>query len=324
MSEAAVRAAASGAQWIDAAPNYATGGGADPARPHPRRTPGPADLHECWLPHLDHGYRRRERRFSHRGPGPGRAQPHPGSRALADRPQPTQLGRDRLDLVLWHNPERAHPGGRAALHRAIRDAFAILEEAVAAGHAAGYGIATWAGLEEEAFTVGELLTLAAKAAGGRHHLAAIQLPVSLLMMTPIAQAFHGRGPLPVADGAGLRVMASAPLHGGQLPSMVGQELADLIRPGLTPARACTLSVASCPGVTDVLIADSSTSHWKEAADAVAEPTLTAAQLREITGVLASPLTRTPNSACQPTTPAPPPADRRGRSQVLMSLDLAQR
>ncbi|MFE1584875.1 hypothetical protein ACFW6Q_04170 [Streptomyces sp. NPDC058737] len=29
-----------------------------------------------------------------------------------------QLGRDRLDLVLLHNPEHAHLGARPALHRA--------------------------------------------------------------------------------------------------------------------------------------------------------------------------------------------------------------
>ncbi|MFD7996982.1 aldo-keto reductase family protein [Streptomyces mexicanus] len=153
---------------------------------------------------------------------------------------------------------------------------------------AGYGIATWAGLEEEAFTVEELLDLAAEAAGGtEHHMVAVQMPVSLVMMTPIVQAPRGRGPLPAAAGAGLRMMASAPLHGGELPGMVDQELADLIRPGLTPAQACVLAVASCPGVTDVLIAASSAPHWREAADAVAQPPLTAAQLREITGVLAS-------------------------------------
>ncbi|MFF2930263.1 hypothetical protein [Streptomyces mirabilis] len=54
---------------------------------------------------------------------------------------------------------------------------------------AGYGVATWAGLEEEAFMVGELLALAAEAAGGQHHhLVAVQMPVSLVMMTPIARA----------------------------------------------------------------------------------------------------------------------------------------
>ncbi|MFF2519901.1 hypothetical protein [Streptomyces sp. NPDC058086] len=57
------------------------------------------------------------------------------------------------DLVLLHNPERAHPGDCPALHRAMRDASVVLEEAVAAGHVSGYGIATWTGLEEEAFTL---------------------------------------------------------------------------------------------------------------------------------------------------------------------------
>ncbi|MBW8797456.1 MAG: hypothetical protein JF597_28875 [Streptomyces sp.] len=84
------------------------------------------------------------------------------------------------------------------------------------------------------------------------------------------------------------MVASAPLRGGHLPHIVGQELADLVRPGLTPAQACVLTVASCPGVTDVLVAASGASDWKEAADAVAQPPLTAAKLREISGVLASP------------------------------------
>jgi aryl-alcohol dehydrogenase-like predicted oxidoreductase len=109
---------------------------------------------------------------------------------------------ERLDLVLLHNPERVHPGDRPALHSGIRDAFEVLEEEVAAGHVGGYRVATWAGLEEEAFTVGELLALAAEAAGGQHHLVAVQLPVSLVMMTPIAQALEGRGPLPAAAGWG--------------------------------------------------------------------------------------------------------------------------
>lgn len=62
--------------------------------------------------------------------------------------------------------------------------------------------------------------------------------------------------------------------------MVGQEFADLIRPDLTPAQACILAVAPCPGVTDVLLAASGAPQWKEAADAVAQPSLTAAKLRE--------------------------------------------
>ncbi|MDX2993363.1 aldo/keto reductase [Streptomyces scabiei] len=285
--EAAVRAAATGAQWVDTAPNYATG------RAQELLAPALA-AHRSLRIATKAGYFTAATGADAVDAGVlTEDQAAAGHSLAADyvRWQTgrncEQLGRDRLDLVLLHNPERAHPGDRPALHAAMRDAFVVLEAEAAAGNVAGYGVATWAGLEEEAFTVGELLALAAEAAGGRHHLVAVQLPVSLVMMTPIVQALDGRGPLPAAVDAGLRVMASAPLHGGELPGMVDQELADLIRPGLTPAQACVLAVASCPGVTDVLLAASGAPHWREAADAVAQPSLTAAKLREITGVLAS-------------------------------------
>ncbi|MFB7776222.1 aldo/keto reductase [Streptomyces bauhiniae] len=196
------------------------------------------------------------------------------------------LGRDRLDLVLLHNPEHAHHGDPAALHQVLRDAFAVLEPEAAAGHLTGYGVATWHGFN--LFTVADLLTLATDAAGGpHHHLTTIQLPISLVMIDPLVQALDGHGPLAEAASAGLTVMASAPLHGGELPTITAPELVDLIRPGLTPAQACLLTTASCPGVTQVLVAASSTPHWQEAANAVAQPPLDTARLREITGVLTS-------------------------------------
>jgi aryl-alcohol dehydrogenase-like predicted oxidoreductase len=287
--EAAARAAASGTQWIDTAPNYATG------RAQTLLAPA-LTAHPAVRVSTKAGYFTAATGTDAVIAGVLTEDQAAAGHSLAPdyvrwqvRRNREQLGRERLDLILLHNPERAQPGDRPALHRAIRDAFEVLEEEAAAGRVAGYGVATWAGLEEEAFTVGELLALAAEAAGGQnHHLVAVQMPVSLVMMTPIAQALNGQGPLPAAAGAGLRVMASAPLHGGELPGIVDQELADLIRPGLTPAQACVLTVASCPGVTDVLIAASRTPHWREAADAVAQPSLTAAKLREITHVLASP------------------------------------
>ncbi|MFD8220846.1 aldo/keto reductase [Streptomyces sp. NPDC059697] len=285
--EAAARAAASGA-WIDTAPNYATG------QAQILLAPALA-AHLSLNVSTKTGYFTAATGTDAVNTGVLSEDQAAAGHSLAPEyvrwqtgRNRAQLGRDRLDLTLLHNPERAHPGDRQALHQEIRDAFVVLEHAVAAGQVAGYGIATWAGLEEKAFTVGELLALATEAAGGRHHLVAIQLPVSLVMMTPIAQALDGRGPLPAAVDAGLRVMASAPLHGGELPGMVDQELADLIQPDLTPAQACVLAVASCPGVTNVLLAASGAPHWKEAAEAVAQPFLTAAKLREITGVLASP------------------------------------
>ncbi|MFD9396544.1 aldo/keto reductase [Streptomyces sp. NPDC060000] len=205
--EAAVRAAASGTQWIDTDPNYATGRAHDLLAPalaaHPSlriATKAGYFTAATGADAVNDGVLTEDQAMVGHSLTPGYVRWQTGRNR-------EQLGRERLDLVLLHNPERAHPGDRLALHRAMREAF-VVEEAVAAGHVAGYGIATWAGLEEEAFTVGELLTLATEAASGRHHLVAVQMPVSLVMMTPIAQALDGRGPLPAAAGAGLRVMAS--------------------------------------------------------------------------------------------------------------------
>jgi aryl-alcohol dehydrogenase-like predicted oxidoreductase len=232
--EGAVRAAASGAQWIDTAPNYATGRAQSllapvlSSRPKVRIATKTGFFTAATGADAVHAAVRTEDQAV---AGHSLAPDYVRWQMGRNR---EQLGRRRLELVLLHNPERAHPGNRPVLHQAIRDGFAVLEEEAAAGRLAGYGIATWAGLEAEAFTVAQLLALAAEAAGGQHHLVAVQLPVSMVMMTRFVQALHGRGPLPAAVGAGLRVMASAPLHGGEVPGMVDRELADLIRPGLPP------------------------------------------------------------------------------------------
>ncbi|MFI2764867.1 aldo/keto reductase [Streptomyces echinatus] len=286
--EAAALAAASGAGWIDTAPNYGAGraqtllAGVLAAHPQVRvstkvgyftaATGGAATVEGV----LTSGQAVAGHSLA------------PGYVRWQIRRNRLELRRDRLGLVLLHNPERAHTGDRAALYRMIRDAFTVLEEEVAAGHVAGYGVATWNGFADGGFSVPLLMSLAREAAGGAgHHLVAIQLPVSLVSMAPIELALAGRGPLRTAAAAGLRAMASAPLHGGELVEMVGKELVDLIRPGLTPAQACLLATASCPGVTDVLVSASSAAHWHQAADALAEPPLDIARLREITGVLAS-------------------------------------
>ncbi|QDN84416.1 aldo/keto reductase [Streptomyces sp. RLB3-6] len=287
--EAAARAVASGAEWIDTAPNYGTGRAQS-------QLAGTLAAHPSVHVSTKVGYFTASTGGAAVNAGVLTPEEATAGHSLAPeyvrwqiRRNCLELRRDRLDVVLLHNPERAHPGDRSALYRSIRDAFTVLEEEVAAGRVGGYGVATWHGFEEGAFSVPLLLALAAEAAGGQqhHHLAAVQLPVSLVMMSPIEQVLDGRGPIRDAATAGLRVMASAPLHGGELLAMVDQELVDLIRPGLTPAQACILAAASCPGVTQVLMAASSAPHWKEAADVVAQPPLDIARLREITGVLSS-------------------------------------
>jgi len=191
-----------------------------------------------------------------------------------------ELGRERIDTLFLHNPERAAPG-------AVFAAFVELEELAAGGGIAGYGIATWDGFSTGAFTVPGLIDMARQAAWGQpHHLRAIQLPVSLVSMEPIVQALDERGPIGQAAAAGIEVFASSPLHGGQLPSLITPELAALVGEGLAPAEAALAVVASVPGVSRVLVSASTAEHWKQAADTVAASPVPAATLREVTDVLA--------------------------------------
>ncbi|MET9607241.1 aldo/keto reductase [Streptomyces sp. NPDC006512] len=195
----------------------------------------------------------------------------------------TALG--RADIVFVHNPEHAHQD-RSVLHARLRGAFSVLEEYATAGRIAGYGVATWSGFQHDAFTVPELLGLAKEAAGsGEHHLGAVQQPISLVMVRPIALALDGRGPLVQARSAGLLTFGSSPLHGGELLDLTTPELSDFIRPGISPAAACLLAAASCPSLDVVLLSASTAQHWNAAKDAIACP-LEPGQLRRVTDVLA--------------------------------------
>jgi len=204
-----------------------------------------------------------------------------------------ELGRDRLDTLFLHNPEHACTGNRTDLFHALFAAFEALEEEAAAKRIGGYGIATWHGFRDGAFTVVDLLSLAHQAAGGgAHHLTAIQLPVNLVEIDALAHSLHEDdhgGPLVEADTAGLEVHASAPLHGGELPRLVTLELAGLISPGTTPAQAALHTVASAPQITHVLLSASTPRHWHQAAQTLALPPLPTERLREITRVLRTPV-----------------------------------
>jgi aryl-alcohol dehydrogenase-like predicted oxidoreductase len=286
VTAAAERAATSPAPWIDTAPNYLHGSAQAELAPvlaaHPEvpvstkvgfLTNGIADdAIEAGVLNPDQA-------------NCGHAIAPAYLRWQLDRNR-AELRRNSLDLVFLHNPERITD--RPELFRQLREAFAVLEEQALAGDITAYGIATWAGFSDAAFTVAELVRLATEAAGGpRHHLRAIQLPLSLVMSAPMAQALHGNGPIADAAAAGLDVFASAPLHGGELPRLATAELAELIQPGLTTAQACLLATASCPGVTRVLLSASNAAHWADARAALSGEPISPDHLRKILDVLGS-------------------------------------
>ncbi|MEF9886765.1 aldo/keto reductase [Streptomyces sp. P9-A4] len=197
-----------------------------------------------------------------------------------------ELGRARLDTMFVHNSEHLPDDQLAA---GLRDAFAILEEKVACGRIASYGVAVWNGFTDGRFTVATLNRLAQIAAGSHdHHLTTIQLPVSLIEATALAQALLGRGPIAHAVDHGWHVHASAPLHGGELARLDGgAELAGLIRPGTTIAEAALAAVASCPGIERVLVSTADPRHWDRALTALAHDPVPATTLRSVLRVLAT-------------------------------------
>ncbi|MCG6499242.1 aldo/keto reductase [Kitasatospora sp. A2-31] len=264
--EAARTALTVGAKWIDTAPNYGHG------RAHRDLAPVLAE-HPTVKVTTKTGFYPDGRHSL--APADVRAQTEDSLSVLG-----------RADVVFVHNPERsAHD--RQQLHHNLRGAFAVLEEFAQAGRIGGYGVATWAGFINEAFTVTELIALATEAAGSANlHLTAVQMPVSLVMADPIAQALDGGGPLVHARDAGITTFASAPLHGGELPDLMTPELVNLVQPGSTPHTAAFQVVGACPALDVVLTSTSTLQHWEDARAALAQP-IRDARLRTVLDVLSA-------------------------------------
>ncbi|GAA4887278.1 aldo/keto reductase [Streptomyces coeruleoprunus] len=201
----------------------------------------------------------------------------------------TELGRYQVDAVFLHNPEDGHRGDHDTLANRLRAAFTVLEEEVREGHLAAYGVATWSGFTDGAFTVPLLDRLATEAADGpEHHLRYLQVPVNLVVDAHLDQALNGRGPIAQASQRGWEVHASAPLHGGELLTLATPEVAALIQAGAGIAAACLAAAASCPGVSRVLLATANPAHWNDALAVTGAPAIPPQTLRTVLDVLATP------------------------------------
>ena len=137
------------------------------------------------------------------------------------------LGLQTLDLYYLHNPEaQLQTLDRPTFEARLRRAFAALEQAVADGEIASYGVATWSGLrarphERDHLSLARLCELAREIGGDAHHLRTVQLPLNLAMPEAARlqnQVLHGRSGtlLQVADELGVHVVVSAALLQGKL------------------------------------------------------------------------------------------------------------
>ncbi|MFD8112228.1 aldo/keto reductase [Streptomyces microflavus] len=194
-----------------------------------------------------------------------------------------RLGR-APDLVFVHNPENG-ASTREEVLRALTSAFEEMETAANTGLIHGYGVATWTGLSSGMFTVSDLVSLAQRVGGWRHHFHAVQTPLSLVHLGLVAETLRGGGPLQQAREAGIRVFTSAPLCGGDLLGMMTPELVHFIDPSATPAQAALRVALSAPGVSRVLLSASTPAHWADAVGAAAREPLPLEHLRRIIDVL---------------------------------------
>lgn len=138
------------------------------------------------------------------------------------------------DITFVHNPEHGDPAPTALAER-VEQAFRALEKCCDQGLIHGYGVATWSALHDGSLTVPGLIDLARAAGGPFHRLRAVQLPLSLIQLGPIADAIDGHGVLAEAQSAGLAVFASAPLGGGELPEFITPAAAEELLPGVSPS-----------------------------------------------------------------------------------------
>ncbi|MFD4397517.1 aldo/keto reductase [Kitasatospora sp. NPDC058478] len=282
VAEAALMAASRGADWVDTAPNYA--GGRAEASLAVALAAYPNLCVSTKVGFVPVGTR-------HIGVRAGALSAADAQRGYCLTPDyiAWQLARSKLmlsrvpDLVFVHNPEHACPDGE--ITGRLYNAFLALEEACSQQIISAYGVATWRGFSSGLFEVPMLIELAIKAGGPNHHLWAIQLPVSLVHLVPIAQALDGHGPLADALDAGLEVFASAPLHGGEIPGLATPELSELIAPGKTSVETALAVVASAPGVKRVLLSTGNPEHWMGAVEAVGRPPLSPDVLRRVVDVL---------------------------------------
>lgn len=185
----------------------------------------------------------------------------------------SNLGLSCIDVYYLHNPETqlAHVSPSEFVSR-MREAFAVLEAAVAQQHIRVYGTATWEGYRTKIGSRGHLsletLVKIAEDVGGRdHHFKAIQLPYNLGMPEALAertQALNGSPMsfLEAAKALDLYVMASAAILQGQLTRGLPAKIREGLGEG-TDAQRSIQFVRSTPGMGTALIGMKQADHVRE-------------------------------------------------------------
>ncbi len=179
-----------------------------------------------------------------------------------------------LDIYYIHNPETQLAFvDRMTFRKRLQLAFARLEEEVASGRIGCYGVATWEGLRRPPMSAGYMsleimVRLAAEIGGPNHHLAVIQLPLSVAISEGATFRNQAGGDrlLPVLEAArelGLTVITSASIGQAQLKGRVASLLAEAYPTLDTSAQRALQFTRSLPGVASALVGMSRVNHVLE-------------------------------------------------------------
>ncbi len=175
------------------------------------------------------------------------------------------LGLETLDVYLLQDPELHLLGkGPTDFWHELRAAFAALEEAVADGAIAAYGLSTWSGLlvpytEKGHLSIAELLDCALEVGGADHHLRALQLPYNLAMGEAMGQPSQfgpesrGAAILESVRDTGTAVFAIAPLVQGRVVSGLPPLLVRAFPEARSDPQRAIQFVRSSPGVTSAIV-----------------------------------------------------------------------
>lgn len=179
-----------------------------------------------------------------------------------------------IDIYYVHNPEtQLSAVSREEFNERLLKAFEVLEEAVSAGKIRMYGTATWNGYRNDPeakdyLSLAEVVGIARKAGGEKHHFKVIQLPLNLAMpeaLTKRNQQVEGQmlSILEAAQRLDITVMCSASIFQGQLsrnlPPLIGEVFGGLE----TDAQRSLQFVRSTPGAAVALVGMKQISHVEE-------------------------------------------------------------
>jgi len=179
-----------------------------------------------------------------------------------------------IDLYYLHNPESQRAVvGEMEFRARLREAFAALEVAVAQGHIAAYGTATWNGYRApphapDYLSLQTVLEVARDVMGGQHHFRAVQLPLNLQMVEALGMrnqpgANGLQSFLKVAADNGVTVIASASLLQSRLVGRLPDALRARFDGCATDAQRALQFVRSTSGLATALAGMSRVEHVEE-------------------------------------------------------------